>query len=76
MFYKEEIDEELKEEKFNIPFIRKDSLSAKITSTNKGVDLIEKKRELKRWKQSFNYYCLHPENFQFGFKDFKLRRRP
>jgi len=23
-------------------------------------DLIEKKRALRRWKQSFGYYCLHP----------------
>lgn len=76
MFYKEEIDEEPEEEKLDIQFVRKVNLSAKIMSTNKGVDLIEKKRELKRWKQSFNYYCLHPEKFQFGFKDFKQRRRP
>ena len=34
-------------------------------------DLIEKKRALRRWKQSFGYYCLHPEKFRFGLKDFK-----
>ena len=34
-------------------------------------DLIEKKRVLKRWKQSFGYYCLYPEEFRFGLKDFK-----
>jgi hypothetical protein len=34
-------------------------------------DLIDRKRELKRWKQSFSYYCLHPEKFRFGIRDFK-----
>ncbi|MHA2281598.1 MAG: hypothetical protein ACXAC5_12195 [Promethearchaeota archaeon] len=32
-------------------------------------DLIEKKRVLRRWKQSFGYYCLHPEKFRFGLRD-------
>jgi len=34
-------------------------------------DLIEKKRALRRWKQSFCYYCLYPEKFRFGIRDFK-----
>ena len=33
--------------------------------------LIEKKRALRRWKQSFGYYCLLPEKFRFGLRDFK-----
>ena len=32
-------------------------------------DPIEKKRALKRWKQTFGYYSLHPEKFRFGLKD-------
>ncbi|UCD02251.1 MAG: hypothetical protein JSV23_04320 [Promethearchaeota archaeon] len=35
------------------------------------VDLIDKERELKRWKESFGYYCLNPEKFNFGLKDLK-----
>ena len=34
-------------------------------------DLIEKKRALRRWKQSCGYYCLYPEKFRFGLRDFK-----
>ena len=34
-------------------------------------DLIEKKRAQRRWKQSFGYYCLHPEKSRFGLRDFK-----
>ena len=34
-------------------------------------DLMEKKRALRRWKQSFGYYCLHPEKFRFGLRYFK-----
>ena len=29
----------------------------------------EKKRTLKRWKQTFGYYSLNPEKFGFGLKD-------
>ena len=40
--------------------------------TEDGTDFIEKKRTTKkRWKYSFGYYCLHPEKFRFGLKDFK-----
>ena len=34
-------------------------------------DLIEKKRALRRWKQSFGDYCLYPEKFRFRLRDFK-----
>ena len=27
------------------------------------------KREMKKWKRSIDYYFLHPEKFEFGFKD-------
>ncbi|MHA2037653.1 MAG: hypothetical protein ACW98X_14545 [Promethearchaeota archaeon] len=33
-------------------------------------DLIERKRELKRWKKSFSYYSLHPDKFRFGIRSF------
>ncbi|MFW9822501.1 MAG: hypothetical protein ACFFE4_06180 [Candidatus Thorarchaeota archaeon] len=39
--------------------------------TKDELDLIDRKRDLKRWKQSFGYYCLHPEKFRFGIRDFK-----
>ena len=32
-------------------------------------DSIEKERELKRWKQTFSYYSMHPLNLGFGLKD-------
>lgn len=31
--------------------------------------LIEKRRALKRWKESVNYYYLHPEKFKFDLKN-------
>ncbi|MFX1454036.1 MAG: hypothetical protein ACFFDB_01545 [Promethearchaeota archaeon] len=34
------------------------------------VDPIDKKRAKKRWEKSFGYYCLHPDKFRFGFRDF------
>ena len=71
IFYKEEAKEEPKDVSSYIPFAGKKAESIAIKSTEKQVDLIEKKRALKRWKQSFSYYCLHPEKFQFGLKDLK-----
>ncbi|MFX0104594.1 MAG: hypothetical protein ACFE75_03775 [Candidatus Hodarchaeota archaeon] len=59
VFYKEEESKEPKIKPSQIPFVQKE------------VDLIEKKRELKRWKKSFGYYCLHPEKFKFGLRDLK-----
>jgi hypothetical protein len=44
----------------------------KITNSpiNTGeLDLTEKKRSLRRWRQSFGYYCLNPEKFRFTFRD-------
>ncbi len=72
MFNKDYINEDqIKETKFNIPFVRPSILSAKIKSKKKEIDLIEKKRALKRWKQTLNFYSLHPEKYKFGFKNFK-----
>ncbi|MFX1320209.1 MAG: hypothetical protein ACFFAQ_01065 [Promethearchaeota archaeon] len=33
------------------------------------LDIIDKRRALKRWEKSLDYYYLHPEKFKFGFKD-------
>ncbi|MFW9827617.1 MAG: hypothetical protein ACFFEY_08500 [Candidatus Thorarchaeota archaeon] len=68
---KEKIKEDLKQEDAYIPFLRNDTLNIKSSPTKKEIDPIDKKRELKRWKKSFSYYCLHPEKFKFGFKDLK-----
>lgn len=35
------------------------------------VDPIDKKREIKKWKQTIGYYLLNPHKFKFGLKDFK-----
>ena len=42
-----------------------------ITAIKKDIesDLIDKKRAEKRWRQTLNYYYLHPEKFRFGIKD-------
>ena len=53
----EDIREETKQEHIQIKFAKKES------------DDIEKKRMLKRWKQSEGYFYLHPDKFLFGFKD-------
>ena len=53
----EDIREETKQERIQIKFV-------KIESND-----IEKKRILKRWKQSEGYFYLHPDKFRFGFKD-------
>ncbi|MFX1569234.1 MAG: hypothetical protein ACFFCV_12790 [Promethearchaeota archaeon] len=34
-------------------------------------DPIQMRRNVKRWKQSINYYLLHPEKFKFRLKDLK-----
>ena len=60
VFYKEEdMKNDSIEEPVQIPFIPE------------YIDLIEKKRGIKRWKESFSYYCFHPEKFRFGLKDLK-----
>ncbi len=40
-------------------------------SDRNELDLIERKRDLKRWKQSLGYYSLHPDKFRFGLRDLK-----
>lgn len=69
VFYKEKSEEKPKEISSFTPFAGKGISSTKIESTNKQVDLVEKKRALKKWKQSFGYYCLHPKKFKFGLTD-------
>ncbi len=71
VFYKEEVKEEPKEMSSDIPFTGIDTLSRKNVSTNNEVDSIEKKRAIKRWKQSCSFYCFYPEKFRFGIKDLK-----
>lgn len=67
----EEIKEEPKKVNFCLPIVENEIKRAKSLSSNKQVDLIKKKRALKRWKQSFSYYCLHADKFKFSFKDLK-----
>jgi len=59
VFYKEEDSkqEQPKKECSQIPFVKDE------------YDSIEKERELKRWKQTFSYYSMHPLNLGFGLKD-------
>ncbi|MFX0040973.1 MAG: hypothetical protein ACFFCY_17960 [Promethearchaeota archaeon] len=71
VFHKEKIKDKPKEILPYIPFTKRKIISTKISTGKKEVDMIEKKREITRWKQSFSYYCLHPEKFKFGFKDLK-----
>ena len=71
IFHKEELEEEPKNVSIDIPFKRSEEKSRNNESTNDEVDLINKKRAIKRWKQSFGYYCLHPEKFKFGIKNLK-----
>ena len=33
------------------------------------IDLIQKQRDEKRWRNSLGYYYLNPEKFRFGLKD-------
>jgi hypothetical protein len=46
---------------------------SQIYTIPEGLELTIKKRKVsrtsKRWKKSINFYYLHPEKFQFGFKD-------
>ncbi|MHA2036989.1 MAG: hypothetical protein ACW972_03115 [Promethearchaeota archaeon] len=58
-YVKEDVNLEPKEKITVAPVVKDES------------ELIEKKRALRRWKQSFGYYCLHPEKFTFGLRDFK-----
>ena len=58
-YIKEDVNLEPKEKITVVPVAKDES------------DLIEKKRALRRWKQSFGYYCLHYEKFRFALRDFK-----
>jgi len=51
--------------------IKRESISQliQIYTIPDDLDLIDKKRALKRWKKSLDYYYLHPEKFKIGFKD-------
>ena len=60
----------------NVPFEEKIEVKPKKefempSITNNEPDLIEYKRAMKRWKQSFGYYCLHPEKFRFSLRYLK-----
>ncbi|MFX1420259.1 MAG: hypothetical protein ACFE9N_15200 [Promethearchaeota archaeon] len=70
VFDKEDV-KEVKKLEISIPFMRCDIKWGKNPSTQKELDLIEKKRSLKRWKQSIGYYSLYPEIYKFRFKDLK-----
>ena len=43
--------------------------SIEIPSASEDNSLIDKKRALKRWKQSFGYYSLNPEKFKFTLRN-------
>jgi hypothetical protein len=66
--------EEVKEKLDNIVEEAKENLEKEIETIvvkKEILDPIDKAREEKKWKQSFSYYCLHPQKFKFGLKDFK-----
>jgi hypothetical protein len=71
VFQKEETNVESIKTSSSIPFTRIDSMKRENAPINKEPDPVEKKRALKRWKQSFGYYCHHPEKFRFGIKNLK-----
>ncbi|MFW9819969.1 MAG: hypothetical protein ACFFE5_10195 [Candidatus Thorarchaeota archaeon] len=71
VFQKEQAKIESIKPSLNIPFMGIDMIRRKNISTNKEIDPIEKKRALKRWKQSFSYFSHHPEKFRFGIKNLK-----
>ncbi len=41
----------------------------KIPIISEKISLIDKKRALKRWKQSFGFYSLNPKKFKFTLRD-------
>jgi len=71
IFYQEETKQEPDKMSQNVLFTEKEIKNREKLSTNNEVDLIEKTRAIKRWKQSFNYYWLHPEKFKFGIRNLK-----
>jgi len=42
-----------------------------IPMKEKEVDLIQKRRDDKKWKNSMGYYLLNPKKHAFSFKDLK-----
>ncbi|MCK4382490.1 MAG: hypothetical protein KAW66_04270 [Candidatus Lokiarchaeota archaeon] len=73
-FAKYRLIEEVKEKLDNIVEEAKENLEKEIETIvikKEPLDPIDKEREEKRWKQSFSYYCLHPEKFKFGLRDLK-----
>jgi len=73
MFARHRLLEEVKEKLDDIVEEATENLEKEIETIeikNEPLDPIDKIREEKRWKQSFSYYCLHPEKFKFGLKDF------
>ena len=73
-FAKYRLIEEVKEKLVNIVEEAKENLEKEIETIvikKEPLDPIDKEREVKRWKQSFSYYCLHPEKFKFGLIDLK-----
>ncbi len=54
---KENLEEKSEPDAIKIPFIKRESKQ------------IEKKRMLKKWKESEGYYYLNPEKFQFSLKN-------
>ena len=76
-FAKYRLIEEVREKLDNIVEEAKENLEKEIetiTIKKKPLDPIDRGREEKRWKQSFSYYCLHPEKFKFGLRDFKQQK--
>ena len=71
VFQKENANTESSITSLNIPFTGIDTIRRKNVPINKEKDTVENKRALKRWKQSFGYYCHHPEKFRFGIKNLK-----
>ncbi len=54
---KENLEEKSEPDAIKIPFIKRESKQ------------IEKKRMLKKWKESEGYYYLNPGKFQFSLKN-------
>lgn len=76
-FAKFRLIEEIKEKFDNILEEAKENLEKEIETIvieKEPLDLIDKKREDNRWKQSMNYYLLNPQKFTFGLKDFKQKK--
>ena len=76
-FAKYRLIEEVKEKLDNLVEEARENLEKEIETIvikSESLDLIDKKREEKRWKQSINYYLLNPNKLKFGLKDFKQKK--